>query len=130
MVTPCDRRRAEIHRDHRGALARAITVCGRASPALSVDVAQCADLGHGGEQAASVLAQVRRERDSSWVPQRRRRSGPIRAQYETRATPIMRARGCGMTGDRPGRHAADPGIGDFRQPQRPIEPTRFGVFRM
>src|SRR6266550_3567155 len=42
----------------------------------------------GGEQAASVLAQVRRDRDSSWsAAEEEEFKAPIRAQYETQGHP-------------------------------------------
>ena len=77
----------------------------------------------GGEQAASVLAQVRRDgmaaRGEDWSadagggvqgadPRPIRDPGP----------PLLRQRpAVGRRHHRPGRHADDPGAGDFRQPQ-------------
>jgi 3-methylcrotonyl-CoA carboxylase beta subunit len=62
-------------------------------------MAECSISVMGGEQAASVLAQVRREqagRDDPWnKAQEEAFKAPIRAQYETQGIPTMRAHGCG-----------------------------------
>ena len=89
----------------------------------------------GGEQAASVLAQVRRDNMGArrhW-PRRRRKRSRHRSASNTkpRAIRIMRPRGCGMTA------IIDPvdtrrvlGLALSASLNAPIEPTRFGLFRM
>ncbi len=90
----------------------------------------------GGEQAASVLAQVRRDnmeaRGQEW-PQEDEAAfkAPIRAQYETQGHPYYAS-----------ARLWDDGVIDPAQTRRtlalalsaslnaPIEPTRFGLFRM
>ncbi len=90
----------------------------------------------GGEQAASVLAQVRRDgleaRGETWPTEAEEKfKQPIRAQYETQGHPY---------------HASarlwDDGVIDPADTRRvlalalsaslnaPVEPTRFGLFRM
>ena len=76
----------------------------------------------GGEQAASVLAQVRRDSRAGQQLDRGGRGGiqgadprPVRDP----GPPLLCERAAvGRRGHRPGRYADDPGIGDFRQPQR------------
>jgi 3-methylcrotonyl-CoA carboxylase beta subunit len=84
----------------------------------------------GGEQAATVLAQVRRNRDSS-PDEEEAFKAPIRAQYERQGHPYYAT-----------ARLWDDGIIDPADTRRvlglalsaalnaPIEPTRFGVFRM
>jgi 3-methylcrotonyl-CoA carboxylase beta subunit len=84
----------------------------------------------GGEQAATVLAQVRRNRDSS-PEQEEAFKAPIRAQYERQGHPYYAS-----------ARLWDDGIIDPIDTRRvlglalsaalnaPIPPTRFGVFRM
>src|ERR1700730_14001675 len=86
----------------------------------------------GGEQAASVLAQVRRERDSSFsATEEEELKAPIRAQYETQGHPYYASARLWDDG------VIDPA--DTRMTlalaisaslNAPIEPTRFGIFRM
>ena len=91
----------------------------------------------GGEQAASVLAQVRRDRDDSWSPAEEEEfKAPIRTQYETQGHPYYASARLWDDG------VIDPAdtrltlalaisaslnapISGF-----PDEPSRFGVFRM
>ncbi len=90
----------------------------------------------GGEQAASVLAQVRRDnmaaRGQDWPAEEEDRfKAPIRAQYETQGHPYYAS-----------ARLWDDGVIDPAQTRRtlslalsaslnaPIEPTRFGLFRM
>jgi 3-methylcrotonyl-CoA carboxylase beta subunit len=90
----------------------------------------------GGEQAASVLAQVKRDnferRGETW-PEAEEAAfkAPIRAQYETQGHPYYAS-----------ARLWDDGVIDPAQTRRtlalalsaslnaPIEPTRFGLFRM
>jgi 3-methylcrotonyl-CoA carboxylase beta subunit len=86
----------------------------------------------GGEQAASVLAQVRRDRDSGWSAAGEEEfKAPIRAQYETQGHPYYASARLWDDG------VIDPA--DTRMTlalaisasfNAPMEPTRFGVFRM
>jgi 3-methylcrotonyl-CoA carboxylase beta subunit len=86
----------------------------------------------GGEQAASVLAQVRRDRDSGWsAAEEEEFKAPIRAQYETQGHPYYASARLWDDG------VIDPA--DTRMTlalaisasfNAPMEPTRFGVFRM
>ena len=76
----------------------------------------------GGEQAASVLAQVRRDAGARGRLERGGRGGiqgadprPIR---DPRPSLLCERPAVGRRGHRPRRYAADPGAGDFRQPQR------------
>jgi 3-methylcrotonyl-CoA carboxylase beta subunit len=86
----------------------------------------------GGEQAASVLAQVRRERDSSWsAAEEEAFKAPIRAQYETQGHPYYASARLWDDG------VIDPvdtrltlALAISASLNAPIEPTRFGVFRM
>ncbi len=95
MVTAVvDRQRAEVHRDRRRQLRRRQLrhVRPRLRPALPVDVASARISVMGGEQAASVLATVRR--DNIEAQGRRLVEGggskfkqPIREQYEREGHP-------------------------------------------
>jgi 3-methylcrotonyl-CoA carboxylase beta subunit len=86
----------------------------------------------GGEQAASVLAQVRRDRDSSWsAAEEEEFKAPIRAQYETQGHPYYASARLWDDG------VIDPvdtrltlALAISASLNAPIEPTRFGVFRM
>lgn len=90
----------------------------------------------GGEQAASVLAQIKRDnleaKGQKWTSQEEEEfKEPIRAQYETQGHPYYAS-----------ARLWDDGILDPAQSRRvlglslsaalnaPIEPTRFGLFRM
>jgi 3-methylcrotonyl-CoA carboxylase beta subunit len=90
----------------------------------------------GGEQAANVLAQVRREameaRDESWTAEQEVAfKAPIREQYEQQGHPYYASARLWDDG------IIDPadtrivlGLGISAALNAPIEPTRFGVFRM
>src|SRR5438477_1494391 len=86
----------------------------------------------GGEQAASVLAQVRRDRDNSWsAAEEEEFKAPIRAQYETQGHPYYASARIWDDG------VIDPvdtrmtlALAISASLNAPIEPTRFGVFRM
>src|SRR5437667_430455 len=91
----------------------------------------------GGEQAASVLAQVRRDRDNSWsAAEEEEFKAPIRAQYETQGHPyyasarlwddgVIDPADTRMTLALAISASLNAPISGF-----PGEPTRFGVFRM
>ena len=90
----------------------------------------------GGEQAASVLATVRRdglEASGETWPARRKRPSRRRSASATRprAIPTTPPRGCGTTGSsirpRPATCSAWPSPPSLNAP---IPATRFGVFRM
>jgi 3-methylcrotonyl-CoA carboxylase beta subunit len=90
----------------------------------------------GGEQAASVLAQVRRDnleaRGETWpAEQEEEFKRPIRAQYETQGHPYYASARLWDDG------VIDPadtrrvlGLALSASLNAPIEPTRFGLFRM
>jgi 3-methylcrotonyl-CoA carboxylase beta subunit len=90
----------------------------------------------GGEQAASVLAQVRRDgiegKGGSWSAEEEQKfKAPIRAQYETQGHPYYASARLWDDG------IIDPadtrmvlGLGISAALNAPMEPTRFGVFRM
>ena len=86
----------------------------------------------GGEQAASVLAQVRRDRDSNWgAAEEEEFKAPIRAQYEIQGHPYYASARLWDDG------VIDPvdtrltlALAISVSLNLPIEPTRFGVFRM
>ncbi|HET9699425.1 MAG TPA: carboxyl transferase domain-containing protein, partial [Burkholderiales bacterium] len=90
----------------------------------------------GGEQAASVLAQVRREAleksAKAWSPEEEQRfKAPIREQYETQGHPYYASARLWDDG------VIDPAdtrmvlaLGISAALNRPIGPTTFGVFRM
>jgi 3-methylcrotonyl-CoA carboxylase beta subunit len=90
----------------------------------------------GGEQAASVLAQVRRDgieaKGGAWSAEEEQKfKAPIRAQYETQGHPYYASARLWDDG------IIDPadtrmvlGLGLSAALNAPIEPTRFGVFRM
>jgi 3-methylcrotonyl-CoA carboxylase beta subunit len=86
----------------------------------------------GGEQAASVLAQVRRDRDVGWsAAEEEEFKAPIRAQYEAQGHPYYASARLWDDG------VIDPvdtrmtlALAISASLNAPIEPTRFGVFRM
>src|ERR1700736_3976577 len=86
----------------------------------------------GGEQAASVLAQVRRDRDIGWsAAEEEEFKAPIRAQYETQGHPYYASARLWDDG------VIDPvdtrmtlALAISASLNAPIEPTRFGIFRM
>ncbi|MGE0717876.1 MAG: carboxyl transferase domain-containing protein [Alphaproteobacteria bacterium] len=90
----------------------------------------------GGEQAASVLAQVRRDNieaaGNAWAAEEEEAfKAPIRAQYETQGHPYYASARLWDDG------VIDPAdtrrvlaLGLAAALEAPIEPTRFGVFRM
>jgi 3-methylcrotonyl-CoA carboxylase beta subunit len=90
----------------------------------------------GGEQAASVLAQIRRDnleaRNEHWSAEEEAEfKAPIRAQYETQGHPYYASARLWDDG------IIDPadtrmvlGLGLSAALNAPMEPTRFGVFRM
>jgi 3-methylcrotonyl-CoA carboxylase beta subunit len=90
----------------------------------------------GGEQAASVLAQVKRDgmeaQGKSWAPEEEEAfKNPIRAQYETQGHPYYASARLWDDG------VIDPadtrmvlGLGLSAAFNAPIEPTKFGLFRM
>jgi 3-methylcrotonyl-CoA carboxylase beta subunit len=90
----------------------------------------------GGEQAASVLAQVKRDgieaRGGQWTPEDEEAfKAPIRAQYETQGHPYYASARLWDDG------VIDPadtrmvlGLGLSAALNAPVEPTAFGVFRM
>jgi 3-methylcrotonyl-CoA carboxylase beta subunit len=90
----------------------------------------------GGEQAASVLAQIRRDaaeaKGGNWSAEEEQKfKAPIRAQYETQGHPYYASARLWDDG------IIDPadtrmvlGLGLAAALNAPIEPTRFGVFRM
>jgi 3-methylcrotonyl-CoA carboxylase beta subunit len=90
----------------------------------------------GGEQAASVLATVRRDgieaKGGTWYPEAEEAfKAPIRAQYETQGHPFYASARLWDDG------VIDPadsrtviGLSLSAALNAPVEPTRFGVFRM
>jgi len=90
----------------------------------------------GGDQAARVLAQVRRDgiegKGGSWSTEEEQKfKAPIRAQYETQGHPYYASARLWDDG------IIDPadtrmvlGLGISAALNAPIEPTRFGIFRM
>jgi 3-methylcrotonyl-CoA carboxylase beta subunit len=90
----------------------------------------------GGEQAASVLATVRRDglagRGAEWSPQTEEEfKAPIRAQYETQGHPYYASARLWDDGIiDPAETRLVLGLGISAALNAPIEPTRFGIFRM
>jgi len=86
----------------------------------------------GGEQAASVLAQVRRDRDNSWsAAEEEEFKAPIRAQYETQGHPYYASARLWDDGIiDPAETRMTLALAISASLNAPIEPTRFGVFRM
>ncbi len=114
-------------------------MCGRAyGPRILVDVAQRAHFGDvlGGEQAASVLATVRRDgmaaRGQDWPAEAEEAfKTPIREQYETQGHPYYasaRLWDDGIIDPAETRNVL--GLSISAALNAPIEKTRFGVFRM
>jgi 3-methylcrotonyl-CoA carboxylase beta subunit len=90
----------------------------------------------GGEQAASVLAQVRRDsragRDREWSEAEEEAfKAPIRAQYETQGHPYYASARLWDDGIiDPAETRMTLALAISASLNAPIEPTRFGVFRM
>jgi 3-methylcrotonyl-CoA carboxylase beta subunit len=90
----------------------------------------------GGEQAASVLATVRRDgmsaRGTEWsAAQEEEFKAPIRAQYETQGHPYYASARLWDDGIiDPAETRLVLGLGISVALNAPIEPTRFGIFRM
>jgi 3-methylcrotonyl-CoA carboxylase beta subunit len=86
----------------------------------------------GGEQAASVLAQVRRDRDSRWSEvEEEEFKAPIRAQYETQGHPYYASARLWDDGIiDPAETRMTLALAISASLNAPIAPTRFGVFRM
>jgi 3-methylcrotonyl-CoA carboxylase beta subunit len=90
----------------------------------------------GGEQAATVLATVRRDaieaKGETWSAEDEERfRAPIRAQYEREGHPYFASARCwddGIIDPAETRHVL--GLAISASLNRPIEPTTFGVFRM
>jgi len=90
----------------------------------------------GGEQAASVLAQVKRDameaRGETWPREEEERfKAPIRGQYETQGHPYYASARLWDDGIiDPAETRTVLGLGLSAALNAPIEPTTFGVFRM
>jgi 3-methylcrotonyl-CoA carboxylase beta subunit len=90
----------------------------------------------GGEQAASVLATVRRDgmtgRGAEWsADEEESFKAPIRAQYETQGHPYYASARLWDDGIiDPAETRLVLGLGISAALNAPIEPTRFGIFRM
>jgi 3-methylcrotonyl-CoA carboxylase beta subunit len=90
----------------------------------------------GGEQAASVLATVRRDglaaQGRDWSPEAEEEfKAPIRAQYETQGNPYYATARLWDDGIIDPAETRDVlGLAISAALNAPIEPTRFGVFRM
>jgi 3-methylcrotonyl-CoA carboxylase beta subunit len=90
----------------------------------------------GGEQAASVLAQVRRDgieaKGGTWSDEEEARfKAPIRAQYETQGHPYYASARLWDDGViDPGQTRMVLGLGLSAAYNAPVEHTQFGVFRM
>ena len=90
----------------------------------------------GGEQAASVLAQVKQDgmeaRGESWSDEEREAfMNPVRAQYEHQGHPYYASARLWDDGIiDPADTRTTLGLGISAALNAPIEPTRFGVFRM
>jgi 3-methylcrotonyl-CoA carboxylase beta subunit len=90
----------------------------------------------GGEQAANVLARVRRDalaaQDKQWSEEDEEQfKAPIRAQYEAQGNPYYataRLWDDGILDPLDTRRALALGLAAAQN--APVEPTRFGVFRM
>src|ERR1700692_2485258 len=90
----------------------------------------------GGEQASMVLSQVRRDnieaKGETWSAEEEEKfRAPIRAQYESQGSPYYapaRLRDDG--GVRPAAPGLGLGLGLPAASNAPIEPTKFGLFRM
>ena len=133
------RQRAEVHRDHRRQLRRRQLrhVRPGVRSAIPLDVAERAIWVMGGEQAARVLATVKRDGieakgGKTGAPRRRRRSRRRSASARARRTPVLRS-SARLWDD----GVIDPvdtrrvlGLAISASLNRPIAPTKFGVFRM
>ena len=90
----------------------------------------------GGEQAANVLATVKRDglagKGEKWsAAEEEAFKAPIREQYDTRAIPIMLRRGCGTDGViDPAETRRVVALSLSAALNAPIPETRFGIFRM
>jgi 3-methylcrotonyl-CoA carboxylase beta subunit len=90
----------------------------------------------GGEQAASVLAQVKRDGmeargETSAADDEERFKAPIREQYETQGHPYYASARLWDDGIiDPAETRSVLGLGLSAALNAPIEPTTFGVFRM
>ncbi|MBV9373956.1 MAG: methylcrotonoyl-CoA carboxylase, partial [Alphaproteobacteria bacterium] len=86
----------------------------------------------GGEQAASVLAEVRRDRDSAWTAAEEEEfKAPIRAQYEMQGHPYYASARLWDDGViDPADTRTTLALGISASFNAPIKPSRFGVFRM
>jgi 3-methylcrotonyl-CoA carboxylase beta subunit len=90
----------------------------------------------GGDQAANVLAQVRRDsmeaRGEQWSPEDEESfKAPIRARYETQGHPYYASARLWDDGIiDPAETRTVLALGLSAALNAPIEPTRFGVFRM
>jgi 3-methylcrotonyl-CoA carboxylase beta subunit len=90
----------------------------------------------GGEQAANVLAQVKRDgmaaRGEDWAAEAEEQfKAPIRAQYETQGHPFFA--GARLWDDGlidPAEARMTIALGLSASLNAPIEPTKFGIFRM
>jgi 3-methylcrotonyl-CoA carboxylase beta subunit len=84
----------------------------------------------GGEQAAMVLAQVRRNRDTT-PEEDEAFKAPIRAQYDRQGHPYYASARLWDDGVIDPAQTRDVlGLGLAASMNAPIEDTRFGVFRM
>ncbi len=86
----------------------------------------------GGEQAASVLAQVRRDNQPDWSAEAEEDfKAPIREQYETQGHPYYATARLWDDGIiDPAETRTVLGLALHATLNAPIQPTRFGVFRM
>ena len=90
----------------------------------------------GGEQAANVLATVRRDaieaKGGSWsADEEAAFKAPIREQYETQGNPYYATARLWDDGViDPGDTRRVPGARSGAEPRQPVPETRFGVFRM
>jgi 3-methylcrotonyl-CoA carboxylase beta subunit len=112
-------------------------MCGRAySPRLLFTWPNSRISVMGGEQAASVLATVRRDgiegRGGAWSAEEEEAfKAPIRAQYETQGDPLYATARLWDDGIIDPADTRDVlGLGLHAALNAPIEETRFGVFRM
>jgi len=116
--------------------APAITACAAALTArASVHLAERAHLGDGGEQAASVLATVRRDNieaaGKTWSEiEEEEFKQPIRDQYEAEGNPITPPRGYGTTHHHAGGDAPRAGTMFLRGAERADTGDEIRVFRM
>ena len=130
--------RAQVHRDHRRQLRRRQLrhVRARLRRALPVDLAQRAHQRDGRRAGASVLATVKRDgieaRGGEWsADEEEEFKAPIREQYERQGHPYYASARLWDDG------VIDPadtrrvlGLAISASMNAPIEPQRYGVFRM